>query len=149
MLSSPSIGRCVIESGRWLTGGRLRYRVDGSSMEPTLRPGEQVLVDPDGEPEIGDLVLAVHPDTPPGDQETLVIKRVADRRDDGSSVLSSDNPEGSDSRRWGPVPAHSIRGRVTMILDRPLASLEPGSARSPDPAPGPSGIARMARWLRR
>ncbi len=144
MLSSQTALRNVIEAGRWLSGARTRYRVDGPSMEPTLRPGEQVLVDPAGEPEVGGLVIAVHPDDP----AILVIKRVASRRPDGSYVLSSDNPDGTDSRRWGPVPADGIRGRVTMILDRPMAPLDPptdersGTGRRADPT-------TWARWLRR
>ncbi|PUB26889.1 signal peptidase I [Promicromonospora sp. AC04] len=34
----------------------------------------------------------------------------------GHVVLLSDNPRGSDSRRWGPCPEHQVLGRVTRRM---------------------------------
>lgn len=106
-------------------------------MEPTLYDGEFVLVDASAAPTVGDVALAVHPDQP----DLLVIKRVAELNDDGRYVLLGDNPDGTDSRTWGPVDAAGIRGVVTQILDRPTATLQ-RPARSPRPR---TGWARMLR----
>ncbi|MFD6443884.1 S26 family signal peptidase [Promicromonospora sp. NPDC060204] len=34
----------------------------------------------------------------------------------GHVVLLSDNPRGSDSRRWGPCPEHQVLGRVARRM---------------------------------
>lgn len=116
-------------------------------MTPTLADGEFVLVDPDARVDVGDLVLAVHPD----EADRLIVKRLTERLVDGRVMLMSDNPAGSDSRSWGPLEAAALRGRVTLILDRPFGSTDPGVAR-----PGRRRSARSRqrrtdrlRWLRR
>ncbi len=106
-------------------------------MEPTLLDGEFVLVDPTAVPTIGDMALAVHPDH----DDLLVVKRVAERSADGAFLLLGDNPEGTDSRSWGPLPPDRIRGVVTLILDRPMAGLQQG----PEPRRPRSGWARHLR----
>ena len=108
-------------------------------MEPTLEAGEFVLVDRKAEPRLGDLVTAIHPD----DETVMVVKRFAARTDDGTCYLASDNPAGVDSRRWGPVPADRVQGRVTIVLDRPLAHLRADTSDTPTSAPN------RTRWLRR
>ncbi len=109
-------------------------------MEPTIADGEYVLVDQQRRPDPGELALARHPREP----GLLVVKRVAAREADGRYVLACDNPgQGTDSRQWGPVSPLAIEGRVTLVLDRPLASLvAPGSA-------GGQADHSLARWLRR
>jgi nickel-type superoxide dismutase maturation protease len=110
------VGLC--ELGWWLLGRRVRYRVTGRSMEPTLADGDQVLVDLASGPAVGDLVVAAHPDG----SGRSVVKRVQELLGGGAVVLASDNPaEGTDSRRWGPVRPSSVQGRVTVILGRPFA----------------------------
>lgn len=110
-------------------------------MEPTLVDGDFVLVDVNALCEIGDLVLAEHPD----EDTIVVVKRLADRLSGGRVILSSDNPAGSDSRAWGPVSDVAIRGRVQLVLGRPLASMELPSDRPLARAPRNG----MSRWLRR
>ena len=96
----------------WLLGRRERYRVAGPSMQPTLRPGQTVLVDPRAyrhrPPVAGEIMVAEHPHRPGFE----VVKRVH-RVEGGRVVLRGDNPAATtDSRDFGPVPLSSLRGRV-------------------------------------
>jgi nickel-type superoxide dismutase maturation protease len=115
MIVSQPLFRAMREGLAWLSRRRMRVRVTGASMLPTLSDGEFVLVDPAAAPRIGQLVVAVHPQQ----DDLLVIKRLIGR-DEGGLVVASDNPEaGSDSRSWGPVPPDRLMGVVTLVLDRP------------------------------
>lgn len=81
-------------------------------MEPTLRPGDWLLVDPDAflrrPPTAGDLAVVRDPRVP----DRLVIKRVATVGRDGRLTVLGDAPEAStDSRLFGPVAASSVVGR--------------------------------------
>ena len=99
----------------WLLRKRIRLRVSGASMEPTLSSGDVVFVDrasyTNQRPADGDIVVAKHPQQP----EIEIIKRV--RFTDGSGVyLVSDNTaeiNAADSRRFGMVPFDLIIGQVT------------------------------------
>ncbi|MFV0260256.1 MAG: nickel-type superoxide dismutase maturation protease [Acidimicrobiales bacterium] len=137
----------------WAGGRRRRYRVTGPSMEPTLRAGEQVLVNDRAPARRGDVIVARHPERP----DLVVVKRVAEVGDDGRITLVSDNPAaGTDSRRWGPVAGDAALGRVVLVLDRPTASLaqpeDPGRAGRPRGAGGATSVTfghGLRRWLRR
>ncbi|MGI9615131.1 MAG: S24/S26 family peptidase [Acidimicrobiales bacterium] len=141
MIISPSLLSAVQELGWWTLRRRDRFRVSGNSMEPTLLDGDFVLVDAAAVCEIGDLVVAEHPD----EDTIVVVKRLADRSSDSRVILSSDNPAGSDSRTWGPVPDTAIRGRVQLVLGRPLASMELSRDETQGRAPNDG----VTRWLRR
>ncbi len=98
-------------------------------MEPTLRPGDWLLVWRGARPDRplaaaghdgnaaririrpGQLVIARHPQQP----ELLLVKRVAWREQAGW-WLDSDNPlvGAVDSARFGPVPAELIEGRMLL-----------------------------------
>lgn len=102
------------EFGRWLLRQRQRVRVQGESMLPTLRPGDELLVDPRAYQhdaiQPGDIVLVRHPFR----TDITPIKRVLAVLDDGRCDLRGDNPAASeDSRAYGPLPAAHIVGRVT------------------------------------
>ena len=119
--------------GWWVLRRRDRFRVTGSSMEPTLADGEFVLIDRERRPVPGELALARHP----RQDDLLVVKRLAATEPDGRIVLASDNPSaGTDSRHWGPMPPSAVEGTVTLVLSRPLADLSP-----PSPTPGPDASA--------
>ncbi|MFV2063889.1 MAG: nickel-type superoxide dismutase maturation protease [Chloroflexota bacterium] len=97
---------------RLLRSWRARATVVGDSMEPTLRAGEWLLVDPDGYsrrmPVAGDLVLAADPRVP----ARLLIKRVAQVDPDGWLRLAGDAPDAStDSRTFGSVDPATVEGR--------------------------------------
>ena len=89
-----------------------RVAVAGSSMEPTLRDGDWLLVDPDAyvdrRPEAGDLVLVPDPRRP----DRLLVKRVSVSRADGRLHVAGDSPMAStDSRTFGSVRHADVLGR--------------------------------------
>ena len=102
----------------------LRVTVAEHSMEPALRPGDWLLVWRTHRVRPGQIVLARHPGRP----DMLIVKRAA-RRVDGGWWLESDNPDAGavDSRRFGPVPAALVEGRLLARYWRPR---RPAKARS-------------------
>jgi nickel-type superoxide dismutase maturation protease len=95
---------------RWLDV----VEVQGSSMAPTLLPGEWLVVErrtyTRRRPRLGEIVLAADPREPSRE----LIKRVA-RVDEESGLieLAGDAPDAStDSRTFGAIPIENIRWRV-------------------------------------
>jgi nickel-type superoxide dismutase maturation protease len=85
-----------------------RVVVEGRSMEPTLAPGDRLLVARTRAPRAGDVVAV----RDPRDARRVLVKRVSAVLDD-EIVLRGDNPSAStDSRTFGPVPASAVLGRV-------------------------------------
>ena len=104
--------------------GPWRAEVVGESMAPALQPGDWLLVDPTSArwSRRGSVVVVREPGS-----GIVVVKRIAGRPgdsvvgQDGSSTLlgeseawlASDAPDASvDSRRYGPVDAEHLLGRV-------------------------------------
>jgi nickel-type superoxide dismutase maturation protease len=98
-----------------------RVAVAERSMEPTLRPGDWLLIwrglRPDRPPRVrdGQIVVAIHP----GRQDMLLVKRAARREPDGW-YLTSDNPDAGavDSARFGLVPPELVRGTLLFRYHR-------------------------------
>lgn len=88
---------------------RRPWRVSGASMAPSFLDGDLVLVDPAATIGRGDVVIARHPF-----KNVEVIKYVEQIDDDAHVQLRS--PSGDDSRQFGRVPLHTVRGRVTINL---------------------------------
>ena len=85
-----------------------RYRVQGDSMLPSLKDGDEVLVQPTESYQIGDIVVAKHPFK----QSVVLIKRVSEI-DKTSVFLTGDNPrESTDSRTLGKILIKDILGKV-------------------------------------
>ena len=85
-----------------------RVAVEGDSMLPTLLPGDRLVVVRRRQARPGDLVTVPDPRHP----TRVMVKRVA-RVGPAGVVVRGDNPHAStDSRRFGPVPTASVRGRV-------------------------------------
>ncbi len=98
---------------RWLVGRRRRYRVTGTSMVPTLQPGDHLLIDEHAYDErlplVGEIVVATHPTTAP-----LILTKRVTACDRERVWLGSDHPDaGTDSRHFGPVARLHLIGRVT------------------------------------
>jgi nickel-type superoxide dismutase maturation protease len=110
---SPFAARAVpviaVIAGALVTARCRLVAIEGSSMLPTLAPGDRVLVLP-LPLGVGDIVAVPDPRTP----ERLLVKRIAaiDPRRRTVRVLG-DNPAAStDSRAFGPVARSTVVGRV-------------------------------------
>jgi signal peptidase I len=140
-------------------------QVAGSSMYPGLVPGDRVLVRRGrGRLRVGAVVIIRSPYDagvwrglfPAARLEggRWIIKRVSALVGDpvpdqvreaaggteavppGAMVVLSDNPGGTDSRRWGFLPVTDVLGRVVLKLPPPREALEPSrGARYVSPLP--------------
>ncbi|MEV0975993.1 MULTISPECIES: nickel-type superoxide dismutase maturation protease [unclassified Streptomyces] len=90
--------------------------VTGPSMVPTLYHGDQLLVRYGSRVRPGHIIVLRHP----LQQNLLVVKRAAERREGGWWVLA-DNAFGTttDSEDFGVVPDELIVGRVLFRFRRP------------------------------
>ena len=98
----------------WLLRKRKRFRVTGNSMLPLLQPGEEILVNLSAYkksfPEVGDIVVANHPERP----NFQIVKRVTLVKENGRCFLTGDNlVESTDSYSFGAVSFSDIVGKVT------------------------------------
>src|SRR5436190_9151897 len=85
-----------------------RFTVADTSMQPSLSPGDRLLVSTWSRPQVGDLVVLVHP----ARRRTVLVKRVAERTATGL-LVRGDNPNVSDdSRYFGEVPTALVIGKV-------------------------------------
>ena len=88
----------------------VRFRVEDRSMEPTLSPGDFVLVNRWASTFAkGDLVALRDPES----VSRVLVKRILDVTTSGAYFVVGDNGEASrDSRAFGAVPRDLIVGRV-------------------------------------
>jgi nickel-type superoxide dismutase maturation protease len=89
-----------------------RYRVEGDSMLPTLKHGEEVLVQPTETLQIGDVVVAKHPIK----QSVIIIKRISEINEKGLYLLGDNPIESTDSRSFGEVLQKNVLGKVVCKL---------------------------------
>ena len=95
------------------SGSRHKYVCEGTSMNPTLKDGEVVLVDRKAKIETGDIVVAKHP----LEKNSEIVKRVERINERGHYFLVGDNLEDSnDSRHFGAVTKEYIKGKVVARL---------------------------------
>lgn len=96
-----------------------RVLVQGPSMAPTLRHGDQLLVLRRRTARPGRVVVVRLPEAPAG----LGVKRLVRVVDGGALWVEGDNPFGStDSRSLGPLPADALVGvAIARIWPRPRA----------------------------
>jgi nickel-type superoxide dismutase maturation protease len=90
-----------------------RVAVAGRSMEPTLRPGDWLLVRRLRRPvRAGELVVAADPRDP----ERLLVKRVRSVAGDRVTIEGdhADPAESTDSRQFGPIPGSAVVGRPVL-----------------------------------
>ncbi len=103
-----SAGLVVFATTRWVA---VPWEVGGRSMSPTLEDGDRVVVAlyayRQQSPHVGDVVLIEGPEGLP------LVKRIASVDPRGSVWVLGDNPsESADSRTFGAIPLHRVRGRV-------------------------------------
>lgn len=84
--------------------------VTGPSMVPTLYHGDVLVVQHRGRIRPGDIVVLRHP----FQQDLLVVKRAAERREGGWWVLGDNPYAGGDSTDYGAVPDDLVLGRVRL-----------------------------------
>ncbi|MFK4143846.1 nickel-type superoxide dismutase maturation protease [Streptomyces sp. NPDC004065] len=82
--------------------------VHGPSMVPTLHHGDRLLVQYGARVRPGDVVVLRHP----FQQDLLVVKRAAERREGGWWVLGDNAYAGGDSTDYGTVPEELVLGKV-------------------------------------
>ena len=93
------------EFALWALRKRRPWRVQGASMEPEFCAGDLVLIDPGAPLVVGNTIVARHPF-----KNLDVIKYV--KSVDGDHVVL-ESPSGDDSRQFGRVPVHTVKGTVT------------------------------------
>ncbi|MFF8954159.1 nickel-type superoxide dismutase maturation protease [Streptomyces sp. NPDC014894] len=96
------------EQGREPTAPFGVAEVSGPSMYPTLRQGDRLLVRYGARVRPGDVAVLRHP----LQQDLLIVKRLAGRRDGGWWVLGDNPGAEGDSRVFGAVPPELLLGRV-------------------------------------
>ncbi|MEU3280190.1 nickel-type superoxide dismutase maturation protease [Streptomyces antibioticus] len=84
--------------------------VTGPSMVPTLYHGDVLVVRYGARIRAGDVVVLRHP----FQQDLLVVKRAAERREGGWWVLGDNAFAGGDSTDYGTVPDELILGRARL-----------------------------------
>ena len=97
-----------------LCGRRKKLRIIGFSMQPTLNPGEEFLMNPRAylkrSPQVNDIVVIFHPQQP----SLRIIKRIAKIEKGDRYFLLGDNLQHSDdSRSFGLIERKQIIGKLT------------------------------------
>ncbi|KAA0935162.1 nickel-type superoxide dismutase maturation protease [Streptomyces apricus] len=82
--------------------------VTGPSMVPTLKHGDRLVVQYGARIRPGDVVVLRHP----FQQDLLVVKRAAERREGGWWVLGDNAFAGGDSTDYGTVPEELVLGKA-------------------------------------
>ena len=97
---------------QWLLGRLRRCRIEGDSMIPTLKSGDEVLVKPHRYVHTykqGDCVCFYRPDQP----ELICVKRIQQVFGQSSFEVIGDNQACStDSRHFGRLPVNCLIGQV-------------------------------------
>jgi len=106
--------------------------VDGRSMAPTYSPGDWLMarwghyslstgtswstwIRGGSAVKVGDVVVIERPEQP----GARYVKRISEIKGDSNQLfVLSDNPEGTDSRQWGWLPATSIVAKITGRVKR-------------------------------
>lgn len=110
----------TVSAPRWLRLGVAR--VHGASMEPTVRPGQLLLIRYGAAARAGDLVVVTFPPDPSGRARPPALKRLVRYQSGGELWVESDNsgaPGAIDSWSVGALPATTLVARVLARLIPP------------------------------
>ncbi|ARF57376.1 nickel-type superoxide dismutase maturation protease [Streptomyces gilvosporeus] len=112
------------------SGGLLRAfglaEVYNPSMVPTLRPGDQLVVQYGAVVRPGAVVVLRHPFR----QDLLIVKRAVERRDGGWWVRGDNPYVENDSREFGVVPDELVIARAWLRVRPPRGIHSPAAALS-------------------
>lgn len=102
----------------WLSGKRRRIKIKGPSMLPLFQNGDVVYVNPNAYkqqfPQVDDIVVVRHPY-----KKYQLIKRVVSIDKKNQLFLVGFNQQSClDSRLFGAVPCHYIKGKVVGFAKR-------------------------------
>jgi nickel-type superoxide dismutase maturation protease len=112
-VAAPVAGLLIWAVVRRVAAGRVV--VEGRSMEPVLAPGDRLVVVRRRRYPVGAVVAVRDPRAP----RRTMVKRVASAAA-GGLELRGDNPTAStDSRTFGAVPAHLVRGQAVWRYHPP------------------------------
>jgi nickel-type superoxide dismutase maturation protease len=90
---------------------KIRVRIEGDSMLPTFKNGDEILVSITKTFSVGDVVYTKHPFK----SSLKIIKRISKFEDDGSVFILGDNlADSTDSRTFGAIPKDNIIGKVAF-----------------------------------
>ena len=132
---APRLARRAALAGLAVLAGALallrprRIEVQGWSMAPGLVPGDRLLVVGALGARPGAVVVA----TDPREAGRRIVKRVAAAGPDGVVLAGDDPARSTDSRHFGPVPAHLVVGRAVWRYAPPDRA---GPLDGRGPAPG-------------
>lgn len=109
-----------VAAGVWALGRSFPVRVVGSSMSPTLQPGDLVVATPARRlPRRGEIVVVRGPE---GFEIVKRVRAIAGEPfeglpvPDGMIAVAGDNEERStDSRTWGPVLISDVAGVAKLV----------------------------------
>ncbi|MFH0820714.1 MAG: nickel-type superoxide dismutase maturation protease [Candidatus Peregrinibacteria bacterium] len=93
----------------WALGQRRRFRVEGDSMLPLLKSGDEVLINPSGALSVGDIVVCRHPIQ----SDITIIKQIEAIEGDRIVLTGLNENSSSDSYIFGFVDQKLIIGLVT------------------------------------
>lgn len=99
----------------WVLQLRKKYRVEGHSMMPLLKPGDQIMVKKVKKDElsVNDIVIFKHP----FDKKKKLVKQIDKIYDKNRLVVSGINKEDSlDSRSLGIINKKLIIGRLSSLF---------------------------------
>ena len=100
----------------WMVGRRARHHIEGCSMLPTFKSGDEILYNPEAykntSPATGDIVIAQYPLK----TDLLIIKRIGQIDGDRYFLLGDNRAESTDSRSFGWMTLNSIVGRVQCLF---------------------------------
>lgn len=112
----------------WALRRTHRVEVRGDSMAPGFLPGDRLVVFRAGRPAPGQVVALIDPRDP----DRVLVKRVAAAGPAGIDVRGDNTAHSTDSRRFGPVAATAIIGRVVYRYAPPArVGWLPGRVRPP------------------
>ena len=95
-----------------------RFKIEDRSMEPTLKPGDYVIVNKlpyfFGKPSKGDIIVFKHPKI----KNKFLVKRIIRVASNKYFVIGDNKTQSTDSRRFGPIAKDLIAGKMFIHIKK-------------------------------